>query len=994
MATSERMQVFQSYSCQLCNDVDTMEMVQCDTCNLWSHYECVGVTDDIAERVWSCEQCVQLQEEVRDLEKHLGSPKQPGAFTYATSKSSTRKSITARQRSVALEKLEEELAIKLDFLERRYRILELTESENEEVSRANDKASMEYTLRWAKEVQDVSQRLNEMTFRDDVSISLSDKEREFINKRSVHDLRNNLTTKAAGSTRRSSGNILRHSVLESEADIQQKQTSHSKPAYTIEPRFESKGVPRIPRRIIQEVRQVNNPRRVFETQDREVKFVNGPTEEERERYRWPLGDNVGLTSTDHRPKTSEVYDWNNLNSHGHSRQPFDNFQSPSVTQPLMQSYDVGRSTPFAQPMSGIQLGALTHGNQGSGYVGRHPTTTLTPTHIASRHVFKDLPEFHGRAEDWPIFISALKNSTEACGYSDGENLGRLQKSLKGDAKDLVRSRLVHASSVPGVVETLHLIFGRSSVIIQQLLDKIAATPSPKDGDLGALIKFAIAVQNLSSTIVSSGDLEYLQNPMLIQKITDKLPTQTALNWAYFKFGSGPANLSTLGNWLYQLAQAATDVVNPSSLKFNDKREQNKDDNGKRPKGWQTNHSNGQSVKPVDTNNSSSSKKPFKCNACGSDSFHKLENCKRFKEMSCDDRWVLIKKFNVCGSCFGNHHYFKCQNKTKCNKDGCTANHHIMLHNTQKKVATATTEAREVASANSHRSIWTPSKHPDVFRIVPVILSYHGHSIRIFVYLDDGSNLTSLEESIADKLGATGTKSPLCVLWALGINQVESNSRQLSIRISGVFNGAEEFIMDHVRTVKRLVLPTQSISKRWLKQYSHFDGIPISTYSQAVPQMIIGLEYSKLMVSLETVEGEWTQPIVCRTRLGWVVQGPNDQYLPNSYASKHGVNMCECQMVDNVLHQMVKEFFSLENFGVKVSNVAMESTDIIRARKLLDSTIVKRGDRFESALLWRKEDIQLPNNLSMALKRLECVESKMKRNPDLAKRMCSYIADFV
>lgn len=46
------------------------------------------------------------------------------------------------------------------------------------------------------------------------------------------------------------------------------------------------------------------------------------------------------------------------------------------------------------------------------------------------------------------------------------------------------------------------------------------------------------------------------------------------------------------------------------------------------------------------------------------------------------------------------------------------------------------------------------------------------------------------------------------------------------------------------------------------------------------------------------------------------------------------------------------------------------------------------------MLWRKDDIEFPNSFGMALRRLECVESKMKKNSVLAERMCAYIADFV
>lgn len=168
---------------------------------------------------------------------------------------------------------------------------------------------------------------------------------------------------------------------------------------------------------------------------------------------------------------------------------------------------------------------------------------------------------------------------------------------------------------------------------------------------------------------------------------------------------------------------------------------------------------------------------------------------------------------------------------------------------------------------------------------------------------------------------------------------------MSVTISGIFDGVEEFLLDHVRTVEHLNLPTQSITRKCLAQYSHFRNIPVATYDNATPQMTISLQYSKLMVSLETVEGEWSQPIVCRTRLGWVVQGPNDNNFLNE-SPKYGLNMCKCQASEyNQLYQLVREFFSIESFGITTTKLLVVSKELFLATFLLEMTIIKQKNRF-------------------------------------------------
>jgi len=66
-----------------------------------------------------------------------------------------------------------------------------------------------------------------------------------------------------------------------------------------------------------------------------------------------------------------------------------------------------------------------------------PNMTWTPTtmgpssvHLSARQILPaDLPTFNGNPDEWPTFISAFENSTSAAGFSNVENMLRLQKCL-------------------------------------------------------------------------------------------------------------------------------------------------------------------------------------------------------------------------------------------------------------------------------------------------------------------------------------------------------------------------------------------------------------------------------------------------------------------------------------------------------------------------------------------------------------------------------------
>lgn len=115
-----------------------------------------------------------------------------------------------------------------------------------------------------------------------------------------------------------------------------------------------------------------------------------------------------------------------------------------------------------------------------------------------------------------------------------KNLNRLQRCLKGRALEAVSTRQLLPQMVPEVIESLRMLFGRPEIIINSLLIKIRNEPAPKEDRLDTLINYALAVQNLSSSITASGLVAHQNNLMLLQELLDKLPAQIRLNWAMFQ----------------------------------------------------------------------------------------------------------------------------------------------------------------------------------------------------------------------------------------------------------------------------------------------------------------------------------------------------------------------------------------------------------------------------------------------------------------------------
>lgn len=167
-----------TYSCELCDEEDTAEMVACDKCELWFHFGCVGVTSEVEKVSWLCVKCKESSSKINsgdDPSKFGGnaSQKNPnGSINKASAtktqgdqgnpssqvqndktkkpsaraKSKSSHSSNRRRVKLQLGKLEEQKRIEEKFIEMKYQILEqeISSSENDDedpVIQVNTKVS-------------------------------------------------------------------------------------------------------------------------------------------------------------------------------------------------------------------------------------------------------------------------------------------------------------------------------------------------------------------------------------------------------------------------------------------------------------------------------------------------------------------------------------------------------------------------------------------------------------------------------------------------------------------------------------------------------------------------------------------------------------------------------------------------------------------------------------------------------------------------------------
>ncbi|XP_062557274.1 uncharacterized protein LOC134222147 [Armigeres subalbatus] len=333
-------------------------------------------------------------------------------------------------------------------------------------------------------------------------------------------------------------------------------------------------------------------------------------------------------------------------------------------------------------------------------------------------------------------------------------------------------------------------------------------------------------------------------------------------------------------------------------------------------------------------------------------------------------------------------------KKKCDTDGCSFLHHPLLHKPENRIPTVSRPNSLLdlePSCNVHQG-----QSAVLFRMVPVVLYGPKKAVRTYAFIDDGSELTLLEQSLADELGIEGPKKSLCLKWTGGTRKIEKESQQVNLQVSGT-HSSTKYNLTGVNTLSSLQIRPQTLLISELQaKFPYLSGLPLEGYYDVSPRLLIGLDNSSLGHGSKCKEGRWNEPIALKTRLGWLVYG-NCSGKENSvgYMNYHSVQKCECnQNYDDSLHRAMKSYFALDSTGIISPNKVLLSQDDQRAQLLLESLTHQTNDRYESGLLWKYDNVKLPDSKAMAIRRWECLENRLQKDPVLGEALKQNIQEHV
>ncbi|XP_028314116.1 uncharacterized protein LOC114470250 [Gouania willdenowi] len=367
----------------------------------------------------------------------------------------------------------------------------------------------------------------------------------------------------------------------------------------------------------------------------------------------------------------------------------------------------------------------------------------------------------------------------------------------------------------------------------------------------------------------------------------------------------------------------------------------------------------------------------------------------FKKFSTDQRVSWIKTGKRCWRCGRNHLAAQCYLKAKCQQ--CNQTHLDILH----EVNTPATKAARPAPESGQPA--TYYLDPDLrsscvlLKMVKVLLHNGKHRLETYAILDDGSEHTILLHSAAQELHLKGQSEDLA-LRTIRQDVKTISGKSVSFSISSSAHPQKQFRIHEAFTAVELGLSKHSHPVQALqKTYRHLRGLPLHSFSQAQPLLLIGSDYPHLLSPVEPVHlGPPGGPAALNTRLGWTLQGPAKVLLDQTSTSQCLLINTPTSSADLLSH--VSRLWQMDVLPYQNEKLITRSKQDNTAIKLLEEKTIRVQiddvQRYATPLLWKEGFPPLNAPKEAVLSHLRGTENRLAKDPVKAASYCQEIKKLV
>ena len=178
----------------------------------------------------------------------------------------------------------------------------------------------------------------------------------------------------------------------------------------------------------------------------------------------------------------------------------------------------------------------------------------------------------------------------------------------------------------------------------------------------------------------------------------------------------------------------------------------------------------------------------------------------------------------------------------------------------------------------------------------------------------------------------------------------------------------------------------------MQTWPHVADLEIPDVDSEYVTVLLGANVLEAILQREVRRGPPGQPAAVRTTFGWTLTGSVKGFAPPE--GLHVMHIHTVPSPDDLLHKQMQNWWRTDSLGTKYEQTSPRSLEDKKALKTLEETVKHVGDRYQAGMLWKRPDVEFPDNRAMAERRLTSTEKVLRRDHFLAEKYKEIIDGYV
>ena len=609
--------------------------------------------------------------------------------------------------------------------------------------------------------------------------------------------------------------------------------------------------------------------------------------------------------------------------------------------------------------------------------------------------------FNGNPMEFVAFRGSFKTLIEDKGISAKEKIYYLQLCVTGEAKEAIDGCLYGTTEddYARAWQTLESRYGHQFLIQESFRERLEQWPRIGPKDNNALQRYADFLRCCLDATTHTKGLSILNDFKENQKLAAKLPDWLVVRWSRQVADSldDKQEYPSFQDFVGFVQKEARIVTNPimslAAVRHNDKSKgmartafstRAHEDKQNETSRFQESHeglpTKGRSF------NSTNTEKLESCPFCSGD--HYLSSCTVFGERAIDERYSFIRNQKRCFGCLTVGHVVKqCKVRHICQR--CKGRHPTVLHDDDRKHTEKDPTVQELRQT-SVVSLSTEHGNSGTTNVVPVWVSTANNPCvekLVYALLDTQSDSTFIDERLCEELLVSTEPVRLKLTTMVGNGVDVACKRVESLRVRG-YTSSQYIDLPPTYTQNSIPLdrehiPTRDTAMAW----NHLKAIAteMPPLMDCEVGLLIGYNCSAALAPRQFIVGEIGEPYAIKTDLGWSVVGPSGDFTDvTGFCHRVSVKEVPAVAPSDILKILESDFHDTNQSDVSMSQ------DDIRFLQILEGSVTRNTKGHIEMPLPFKVRPQLPNNRSLATRRLFHLKGRLLKDPKYKEDYAQYM----